>query len=190
MARTRTIDRDAVLAAAERVVARDGAIGLTLDAVAAEAGISKASVLYDYKTKQALIKAVIEHRVATEMGRLRSYIDKEGDKPNAALLGRLAAADRRYSDAERNVALELSAALNQHHDLRIAIQESFGKLLDELESSSEFPQRARVLFFALEGLALIECFGFCVLSDQKRAQLLNDIRSLIAPDAPASRVAG
>src|SRR3546814_2511896 len=42
MARPRTIDRDAVLDAAQRVVARDGAAGLTLEAVAAEDGISKA----------------------------------------------------------------------------------------------------------------------------------------------------
>src|SRR3546814_3386421 len=33
MARPRTIDRDAVLDAAQRVVARDGAAGLTLEAV-------------------------------------------------------------------------------------------------------------------------------------------------------------
>ena len=57
MGRLRIIDRDAVLTAAERVVRRDGAARLTIEAVAAEAGISKASVLYDYKTKQALIKA-------------------------------------------------------------------------------------------------------------------------------------
>lgn len=190
MARTRTIDRDAVLAAAERVVARDGAIGLTLEAVAGEAGISKASVLYDYKTKQALIKAVIEHRVSTEMTRLRSFIDKEGNKPNAAILGRLAAADRRYSDAERNVALELSAALNQHQDLRLSIQDAFGDMLNEVESTAEHPRRATVLFLALEGLALMECFGFSNWSDQRRAQLLADIRALIAPDTPTPLTIG
>src|SRR3546814_4852153 len=59
MARPRTIDRDAALDAAQRVVARDGAAGLTLEAVAAEAGISKASVLSDYGTKHALMKELI-----------------------------------------------------------------------------------------------------------------------------------
>ena len=51
MGRKRTIEPDAVLDAAEQVVMRDGAARLTLDAVACAAGISKASVLYDYKTK-------------------------------------------------------------------------------------------------------------------------------------------
>lgn len=57
--RRRSIDRGKMLDAAERVVARDGAAGLTIDAVAREAGISKASVLYDVKTKQHLVESVI-----------------------------------------------------------------------------------------------------------------------------------
>ena len=55
MGRKRAIDQQQVLDAAERVVGRDGAANLTVDAVAREAGVSKASVLYDYKSKQALI---------------------------------------------------------------------------------------------------------------------------------------
>lgn len=44
MGRIRVIDRDHLLDAAEAVVARDGAVKLTLESVAAEAGVSKASV--------------------------------------------------------------------------------------------------------------------------------------------------
>ena len=59
MARPRVIDQNDILDAAEVVVMRNGAAQLTLDAVAIEAGISKASVIYDYKSKQQLIKSVI-----------------------------------------------------------------------------------------------------------------------------------
>ncbi len=184
MARTRTIDRTAVLDAAERVVARDGATRLTLDAVAGEASISKASVLYDYKTKQALIKAVIERRVATEIKKLRAFIDKEGNKPDAVILGRIAAADRGRSDVDRNVALHLSAALNQHNDLRSAIQDHFGELIGDVERTSTCPNRARVMLLALEGLTLMESLGFYVWPQEERAQLLQDIRALLPNDTP------
>lgn len=60
MGRERVIDQQAVLDAAERVVGRDGAANLTIDAVAKEAGINKASVLYDHKSKQALVEAVVD----------------------------------------------------------------------------------------------------------------------------------
>ena len=92
MGRLRIIDRDAVLTAAETVVRRDGAARLTIEAVAAEAGISKASVLYDYKTKQALIKAIVERRVAAECERVRKIIEELGAAPDSAIQGCIAAA--------------------------------------------------------------------------------------------------
>jgi AcrR family transcriptional regulator len=186
MARTRTIDRTAMLDAAERVVARDGATRLTLDAVAAEAGISKASVLYDYKTKQALIKAVIEHRMATEVARLRSFIDREGDKPNADILGLIAAVEKDDGAFDRNVALDLAVSLNQHDDLRISIRENFGAFFNGVERTSVNPRRAQVAFLAIEGLKLIESFGFYEWAQSERDQIIEDIRALLRPDAPGT----
>jgi AcrR family transcriptional regulator len=49
-----------ILQAANRVVIRDGSNAFTLDAVCREAGISKGGLLYHYKTKEALISAMIE----------------------------------------------------------------------------------------------------------------------------------
>ena len=60
MGRKRVIDQEAILDAGEAVVARDGVTGLTLEAVAKQAGISKAAVIYDYKSKQAVIEAIVE----------------------------------------------------------------------------------------------------------------------------------
>ncbi len=185
MARTRTIDRTAVLEAAQRVVARDGATRLTLDAVAAEAGISKASVLYDYKTKQALIKAVIEHLSAAEVARLRSFVEREGDKPDAAILGMIEAAKSGDTAFHRNVALDLAVALNQHNDLRRAIQENIGSFIDAVQTSSTYPRRAQVAFLAVEGLKLIESFGLYTWSPKERDQLLKDIRALLRPEEPS-----
>lgn len=51
MGRRRTIDRDQLLDAAEAVIAREGAAGLTIDAVAKEMGITKGGVQYCFGTK-------------------------------------------------------------------------------------------------------------------------------------------
>src|SRR5690606_3102379 len=120
MGRLKTIDRESVLCAAERVVSREGAARLTIEAVATEAGISKASVLYDYKTKQALIRAVIERRMKAECARLAAAIEDAGPGPDRAMRGRLAVAQSRsMSDADRAVALNLIAALAQDEELQI-----------------------------------------------------------------------
>src|SRR5262245_38168897 len=49
----------ALLDAAEAVVARDGIARLTLDAVAAEVGMSKGGVLHHFPTKDALVEAMV-----------------------------------------------------------------------------------------------------------------------------------
>src|SRR5665213_38778 len=48
-----------ILDAAQQVVLRDGVGHLTLDAAAAEAGLSKGGVLYHYPTRDALVAAMV-----------------------------------------------------------------------------------------------------------------------------------
>ena len=52
--------RAQLLDAALAVIRRDGAQALTLDAVAAEAGVSKGGVLYHFATKRALIDGLVD----------------------------------------------------------------------------------------------------------------------------------
>src|SRR5215217_4380146 len=52
--------RAELLDAALAVIRRDGAQKLTLDAVAAEAGVSKGGILYHFATKRALVDGLIE----------------------------------------------------------------------------------------------------------------------------------
>ena len=52
--------RAELLDAAIAVIRRDGARALTLDAVAAEAGVSKGGVLYHFASKRALIDGLLE----------------------------------------------------------------------------------------------------------------------------------
>jgi AcrR family transcriptional regulator len=52
--------RRELLDAAAAVVRRDGAQALTLDAVAAEAGVSKGGVLYHFGSKRALIEGLVD----------------------------------------------------------------------------------------------------------------------------------
>src|SRR3954467_14212049 len=56
--------KDRLLHAAGAVVRRDGPQALTLDAVAAEAGVSKGGLLYHFGTKQELIEALVARWLA------------------------------------------------------------------------------------------------------------------------------
>ena len=190
MGRSRVIDRQSVLDAAERVVARIGAAHLTLEAVAIEAGISKASVIYDYKSKHALIKAVIERSVARHTARLRAHAEEQGAVADRAMRGRLAAvAAHSVSDAERTVALNLVAALACDGDLRALIEAAYREQMSEITGNSAHPRQAMLAFLALEGLWLMERFGLFFWPQSEREQLLGDIGAMLGRDGASSREA-
>lgn len=186
MGRHRTIDREAVLEAAERVVSRDGAAHLTLDAVAAEAGISKASVLYDYKTKRALIRAVIERRVAVSTAEVQAFVDARAGEADADIRGRLDATSRPVSDEDRTAALSLCAALAQDAELRQPIQQSYREVIEKIAASSTHPHGAMLAFLATEGLMLMEWLGLHSWPAKERGRLVADIGWLIDQSPLAS----
>lgn len=179
MGRHRTIDRAGVLDAAERVVMREGAAHLTLDAVASEAGISKASVLYDYKTKRALIRALIERRVASEEQRLQNFVDAGGERPDALIRAQLDSASRSFSDEDRSVALNLCAALAQDEELREPVQQSLSRVVADIQASSSHPRGAMLAFLAIEGLMLLDWFGLYSFPREEREKLIAEIEWLI-----------
>lgn len=179
MGRQRTIDREQVLDAAERVVVRDGAANLTLEAVGIEAGISKASVLYDYKTKKALIRTLVERRVKVEEEQLQRATDAQADWSNARIRGLIAASTRSFSDEERAVGLNLCAALAQDEEVREPVQRSLQAIIAEIQQSSANPRGAMLAFLALEGLVLLDWFGLHRFSQTERDQFVTEIGRLV-----------
>lgn len=179
MGRKRVIDQEQILDAAERVVARDGAARLTLDAVAEEAGISKASVIYDYKTKQALIEAVVERAVTNDNAFNAAVTTGLGDIENAAIHGRIAAAAAPLPDEFRAVALNLCAALAQDGQLRSAIQANQSSVIDSILTSSANPRGALLAYLALEGLKLLESLDYHSWPQPERERILREISWLV-----------
>jgi len=57
----RTSNRSKILDAAIRVIERDGVTGVTFDAVAAEAGVTRGGMMYHFPSREALIAAIHGH---------------------------------------------------------------------------------------------------------------------------------
>lgn len=184
MARPRMIDQDSVLDAAEAVVGRDGAAHLTLDAVASEAAISKASVIYDYGSKQSLIRAVVERRVKLETEKIREATEKLGDVPDADVRGRIVAAGAGYDTSEA-VALNLCSALAQDAELRGGLRDLYRQQVDAIIANSPQPRRAITAFLAVEGLKALECYGLLNWPAKQRKEILEDIAALLDMDRNA-----
>jgi AcrR family transcriptional regulator len=179
LGRKRTIDRDAVLDAAERVVARDGAANLTLDAVASEAGISKASVLYDAKTKQAVIEAVVRRAFQRDNDHQAQVERDLHGMENLAIRGRIDAAAEPPPEAFKPVALNLSAALTLDEGLRRQMQEHQAATIKRVLETSNSPRGALLAYLALEGLKFLEYLDFHSFASEERARLIAEITWLV-----------
>ena len=152
--------RERILDCAERLVTRDGVAHLTLDAVAAEAGISKGGVLYHFASKDALVGAMVERLVARFDAALATETARDAD-PH----GRFARAYRRAtfptdgagSDARVSAAILAAAGndprlLQPLRDRYTAWQQQRGNEVD--------PAATLAVQLAVDGLWMWELFGF------------------------------
>ncbi len=180
MGRKRAIDQQGILDAAERVVARDGAANLSIERVAKEAGISKASVLYDFKTKQAVLEAVVERAFARDNAMHSQLEVRLETHENRAITGRILGARAPISEPFRNAALNLSAALVLDKSLRAKMQANQARVIEDVQRTAQSPRGAQLAYLALEGLKLLENLDFHRFSDEERARILRELQWLAA----------
>lgn len=179
MARRKTIDQNQILDAAEAVVLQKGITSLTLEAVANEAKISKGAVVYDFKTKEALIKAIVTRRVLEEDAKHRAALDKLASAENAHMMARLAVADESLPDDVQKVIPHLCATFAQDNELRRSLQESYLSQIATILQTSPNPKRALLAFLALEGVKTLEFLVLLQWPEEQRKSVLKDITDLL-----------
>jgi len=193
MGRKRVISENQVLDAAQHVVAKEGAAQLTIDAVAIQAGISKASVLYLYKSKMGMIKALVDRMVLADSAINESEINKLEGSRSAAIRGRIRASSEGVTDGVRSIGLNLCASIANDPQLRQTGKAYMSRTVERIKSTCENPNAAMLAFLALEGVKLLELVDWHSWTESERKRLLKDIERLVDSDtfepAPTSRKA-
>lgn len=177
MGRIRKIMKDDILDAAERVVMKLGAAGLSIDAVAQEAGVSKSTVVYDHKSKAALLCALIDRRLSTEVARQEQAIAEASDTPHPELFGRIKAAEREIDDVDRAVAIAISASVSQDAALQQQMREWTQSDLDAMAAGPK-PQAALLALLALTGFQCNAFLGFVHWTPEEQARIISNIRTM------------
>lgn len=185
MGRKQVADRDALLDAAERVVLRHGAVRLSLDAVATEAGVSKSSVLYEVGSKQGLIRALISRRIEEFHARSDACEARLTDHPNAAVHALIAVGSEPETEEQRALGFALTVALAQDDALREPIRKMITARIDQLLERSPNPTGSLIALLAMEGLMSLERFDIYQFDPQKRAKLIAAI-SWLADQMPGA----
>ncbi|RLM16516.1 hypothetical protein BIY27_00050 [Gibbsiella quercinecans] len=185
MARRKSIDPDMILDAAETLLLREGIRSFTLDAVACEAGVSKGGLTYSFPTKESLIETLLKRemdRFSRQVGE-RTAAYQPGSQ--AVLLG--------YIDAIRDEEVRLSKraisllmTVSQAPELMGPIRNIYRSVFDKTNGTSSGERRARLAFFATEGVFLLQGMGILQLSGEERLTVLNDAKSLCTRMPPFS----
>ena len=146
--------RRRLLDAAAAVVRRDGPRGLTLDAVAVQAGLSKGGLLYHFATKDALVEALVQDwldRFEAEV------VEGTADGNWARAYARACALPRSAAERATDVAL-LVAVAGQPRGLE-AVRRRYAAWQDRLVADARDPVDATVVRLAADGLWFADLLG-------------------------------
>jgi AcrR family transcriptional regulator len=162
-----------MLQAAEMVVLEEGAGNLTLDAVARRAGVSKGGVIYNFRSKEALLEAMVDRLVEHSITAHEAAIAKLPDEPGRAMRAYVQNSLRTPDENDR-VSGALLAIIANSPQLLARVAGYFQKRFQQIISDVPL-ERAALVHMATEGLWLMELMQTSPLTKAQRARLAKEL---------------
>ena len=185
------MDLDTLLDAAETVVARQGIASLTLDAVAAEAHVSKGGLLHHFPTKDRLIEALVVR--CAEGWRVR-YTDAYDETPAGpgrmarALVGMCLGDDELWTEQLRRSSSAVFAALAQNPALIEPMRVVYADLHQRIAADELPPGVGEAAVMTMDGLWLNWVLGLVRIDTAMKARLQQALAAMLTPPAPARAI--
>ncbi len=179
LTRKKEIDRDRILDAAEQVILDSGGRIFTLDAVAERAGISKGGLVYNFATKDGLVRAALEREVTRFQEAVRQRLGGRPVRPFELVLAHIEEALDEDDAATRKAAFLLTALVHAP-DMMEPARRYYRALLDPLLSKAGAAQDVRHALLAVEGIFLLRGLGFVEFSTEEYGAVLLHARNIVA----------
>jgi AcrR family transcriptional regulator len=164
--------RDQLLAAAERIVQRDGVGRLTLDAVAAEAGTSKGGLLYHFASREALITAMVERHAASFSASLGATMAADPKPPGRWTRAYLRTSVPPEDPGEDAAATSLLAAMASNPALADPLREQYAAWREQIAEDGLPEADAMIVALAADGLWMADLLGFAAPTGERRARII------------------
>ena len=174
--------RELILQAAEDIVARRGPAHLTLETAASEAKVSKGGLFYHFRSKEALLEAMIRRSMelleSEHVKVAESLTGERNGKLKANIIGTL-----RHLEGHRPVLTAVIAAIANDPKLVEPMRESIRKEFQELSKDLTLrTEDIAILFLASQGLLLMELLNLSFLTPsqvrrvtQRMLQMVEDL---------------
>jgi hypothetical protein len=145
-------------------------------------------LMHQFRTKDAVLKALLEHQTAYFEDFYRSYIAEHGGKGTQPELAAQIATLREVNSQPDSVVFAVFGALARNPDLLSASRDIDARKIAAIKAEAADSQLAVLRWSAAMGLALTTMMGMCPLSEKEREQLyerLLDDEKWAALETPA-----
>jgi AcrR family transcriptional regulator len=159
--------RKSILEAASRVTAREGALNLTLEAAAKEAGVSKGGLLYHFPTKEALISSMIDEHLAS----WSKAVEVAKDNAKGSFTRAFVKTTVSPVELETQLGSGLLAAVALNPELLGPVKKHYTAWQKEIENDGINPVTATLVRLAADGLYFAEVFDLAPPKGKLRKQL-------------------
>ncbi len=154
--------RDRILNAAEARLLSEGPGGLVLEAIAAEAAISKGGLLYHFASKEALVAGLCERMLQGFDERLETLTEVDDRGPGAftrAYLATTVTAEGKPADNSARLMAGILATLGRDSTHMVQLREAFARWHARLAADGIDETTATLVRLAADGLWLSALLG-------------------------------
>jgi AcrR family transcriptional regulator len=167
------LSRKKAIDAALAILTRDGAGGLTFDALAKESGISKGGLLHQFRNKEGVLKALLDHQRQQFDLISKDYLSKEGGSRSEPTLAANIAMYRESINQPNSVARAMLAAMVESPELLQTLSAADTARMEKLEAEAVDQDLSLLRYFAASGLAFNTLLGLSKLTDAARNRLFD-----------------
>jgi AcrR family transcriptional regulator len=164
--------QDAILRGALTILARDGAGSFTLDAIARESGVSKGGILYQFRTREAMVRAVVERQCAQMDASSQCYMLEYGtNRSQPQLAARIIALREAITGLSHAISCAIHGLFAQDRGLFTVSHERNVEALAAIRAEAHDPDLAILRWLAARGLMQLAMVEVNSLSDDDRKRL-------------------
>jgi AcrR family transcriptional regulator len=170
--------REKLLRATAEFITHNGAANLTLDAVAAAAGVSKGGLLHHFPTKQTLLHGLMEQIAQVFVKRLEQALENEPEGVPGRWTRAYITASFEYDPDELQLTNAIASVVTNEPALIETLQEQFAWMDRRIENDGLPPARATVIRLACDGLWVAELLELSTVHDPLRSSLREELMGL------------
>jgi len=167
-----------ILEAADSLARDVGPGHISLEAVAARAGVSKGGLLYHFPSKENLLEALVEHHLQVFDDALTARQTESAGAPNSVTEAFLDLFMREY-ERKQPPPSGLMMVLAENPGLLEPVRHYNRIFLDRMKENASDPNLATVVFLALHGMRNMQLLNVDVLDAEEVDTFIRYVRKLI-----------